>query len=65
MLRALPALTYPSPVAAPHAPVVVPASMMPGAARVRGYEPHLREPLPLRFKDRLEKRPSMSRIVRR
>ncbi len=31
--RALPAVACPSPVAAPHAPVVMPASMMPGPAR--------------------------------
>ena len=30
------------------------------AARVRGYEPRPREPLPLRFRDRLEKRPNDS-----
>jgi hypothetical protein len=37
--RALPALSCPSPVAAPHAPVVMPASMMPGAARERTANP--------------------------
>ena len=35
---------------------------MPGTARERGYEPHPQEPHSLRFKDRLEKRPSMSEI---
>jgi hypothetical protein len=34
-LRALPAFLYPSPVEAPHGPVVVPVSMMPGAARAQ------------------------------
>jgi hypothetical protein len=33
--RVLPAVACPSPVAAPHAPVVMPASMMPGPARER------------------------------
>jgi len=37
--RALPALSCPSPVAAPHAPVVMPESMMPGAARERTANP--------------------------
>jgi hypothetical protein len=35
-LRALPAQTCPSPVAAPHRPVVMPACMMPEAARQQG-----------------------------
>jgi hypothetical protein len=34
-VRALPAIACPSPVEAPHAPVVMPASMMPGPARER------------------------------
>jgi hypothetical protein len=37
--RALPARSCPSPVAAPHTPVVMPASMMPGAARERTANP--------------------------
>jgi hypothetical protein len=37
--RALPAVSCPSPVAAPHAPAVVPESMMPKAARVRSANP--------------------------
>jgi len=37
--RALPAPACPSPVAAPHGPVVVPASMMPGAAPARVASP--------------------------
>jgi hypothetical protein len=40
----------------------VPAGRLAGAARERGDEPRPREPLSLRFKDRLEKRPSMSEI---
>jgi hypothetical protein len=35
---------------------------MPGTARERGYEPHPQEPHSPRFKDRLEKRPSMGEI---
>jgi hypothetical protein len=35
---------------------------MPRTARERGYEPRPQEPHSLRFKDRLEKRPSMSEI---
>jgi hypothetical protein len=37
--RALPALSCPSPVAAPHTPVVMPKSMMPEAARERFANP--------------------------
>ena len=33
--RALPAVACPSPVEAPHGPVIVPVSMMPGAARAQ------------------------------
>jgi hypothetical protein len=39
LLRALPAQTCPSPVAAPHRPLVVAACMMPKAARVRDVTP--------------------------
>jgi hypothetical protein len=46
--RALPALSCPSPVAAPHAPVVMPADMMPGAARERTVSFRPRGPLSLR-----------------
>ncbi len=38
-VRALPAPGLPSPVNAPHAPVIVPASMMPGTARERIVTP--------------------------
>jgi hypothetical protein len=38
-MRALPALACPSPAEAPRAPVVVPADMMPGAARERFARP--------------------------
>jgi hypothetical protein len=48
--RALPALSCPSPVAAPHAPVVMPADMMPEAARVRSVSFRPRAPLPLHFR---------------
>jgi hypothetical protein len=41
----------------------MPAGRVAGAARERGDEPRPREPLSLRFKDRLEKRPSMSEIL--
>jgi hypothetical protein len=44
---------------APRGPVVVPAGRVPGAARVRDYEPRPRAPRLLRFRDRLEKRPSI------
>jgi hypothetical protein len=37
--RALPALACPSPVTAPHAPAVIPANMMPKAARERFAKP--------------------------
>jgi hypothetical protein len=46
--RGLPALSCPSPVAAPHAPVVMPADMMPEAARVRTVSFRPRAPLSLR-----------------
>ncbi len=45
--RALPAVACPSPVAAPHAPVLVPASMMPGPARERSVWLRPRAPHPL------------------
>jgi hypothetical protein len=38
-VRALPALAYPSPAAAPRAPAVIPADMMPKAARERFARP--------------------------
>jgi len=47
---------------APRGPVVVPTGRVPGAARVRDYEPRARAPRLLRFRDRLEKRPKMSRM---
>jgi hypothetical protein len=59
--RALPAPACPSLVAAPHAPVVVPASMMPGTARERSVSLHPREPHPLHLREYLrERRPSTS-----
>jgi len=45
--RALPGVSCPSPVAAPHAPVVMPASMMPGPARERSVWLRARAPHPL------------------
>jgi len=61
--RALPAVACPSPVAAPHAPVVMPASMMPGPARERSVWLRARAPHPLHLREYLrERRPSMSRI---
>ena len=49
--RALPAPTCPSPVEAPHGPVVVPVSMMPEAARERTVSFRARAPLSLRFRE--------------
>jgi hypothetical protein len=63
--RALPAPACPSPVKAPHAPAVVPASMMPKAARERNVSFRPQAPHSLRFREYLrERRPSMSEIFR-
>jgi hypothetical protein len=48
---ALPALPCPSPVEAPHAPAVVPESMMPKAARERTVSFRARAPHSLRFRE--------------
>ena len=45
--RALPGVSCPSPVAAPHAPVVMPASMMPEPARERSVWLRAQAPHPL------------------
>jgi len=45
--RALPALSCPSPAAAPRAPAVIPVDMMPEAARVRTVSVRARAPRPL------------------
>src|SRR5580698_9278928 len=45
--RALPSVSCPSPVAAPHAPVVMPASMMPEPARERSVSLRPQAPHPL------------------
>jgi hypothetical protein len=49
--RALPALACPSPVEAPHAPVVMPADMMPKAARERTVSFRARAPHSLRIRE--------------
>ena len=54
--RALPAVACPSPVAAPHAPVVMPASMMPGPARERSVWLRARAPHPLHLREYLRER---------
>jgi hypothetical protein len=48
LVRALPALIYPSPVAAPHRPVVMPVCMIPEAARERSVSFRPRAPHSLR-----------------
>src|ERR1700733_11872528 len=48
LVRALPALIYPSPVDAPHRPVVMPVCMMPEAARERRVSFRPRAPHSLR-----------------
>ena len=61
--RALPAPACPSPGKAPPAPVVVPASVMPEAARERNVSFRARAPHSLRFQEYpRERRPSMSEI---
>jgi hypothetical protein len=49
--RALPAPACPSPGKAPPTPAVIPARMMPGAARERSVSPRARAPLSLRFRE--------------
>ena len=60
--RALPAPSCPSPVEAPHAPAVVPESMMPKAARERGANPPAGAALAPLSKVPSRRRPSMSEI---
>ena len=54
--RALPAPACPSPVAAPHAPIVMPASMMPEPARERSVSLRARAPHPLHLREYLRER---------
>jgi hypothetical protein len=51
--RVLPAVSCPSPVEAPHTPAIVPASMMPGAARERNVSFRARAPHPLHLREYL------------